>query len=132
LNGTKRYLDAPNITPRGIADLLTIALGLGVSVEVTSSLNGRYQIRLEVDMRDYLEVLGVSPLIGTAALNRQDGPDLSRFISNVQLRVPARAQTALLEAYQKSLKKFGLQVEPHKVTVQTVVVDHLERAPTNN
>ena len=41
-------------------------------------------------------------------------------------------QEILIAAFQEALSTVGLRLHPQKVPVQVVVVDHLERAPTEN
>jgi uncharacterized protein (TIGR03435 family) len=44
----------------------------------------------------------------------------------------ATSHRAELNAVQDGLKKLGLQLEPRKGPVSTVIIDHLEKTPTAN
>jgi uncharacterized protein (TIGR03435 family) len=41
-------------------------------------------------------------------------------------------QAALFAAFQEALSPLGLRLQPHKIPVEMVVVDHLERVPIEN
>ena len=103
-----RRFEAPSITFGGLADLLTIA-GIGPEpvIDLTGE-KGRYQVLLEMSMAELEALLSA----GT-----QDQTDL---------------QSAELKAARDGLKKLGLQLEQRKTPVEVLVVDHLEKAPTEN
>ncbi len=41
-------------------------------------------------------------------------------------------QATMRDAVQNALQKLGLRLEPRKAPVETIVVDHVERTPTEN
>jgi uncharacterized protein (TIGR03435 family) len=102
-----RHWDAPSISSQGLADLLTIAVG-NPPVRDMTGLTGRYQVDLDVSMAEFVAVIKSVP---------HDQADLAE---------------ALLKAGQEGLKKFGLQLERRKGLLETIVVDHIEKTPTEN
>jgi uncharacterized protein (TIGR03435 family) len=44
----------------------------------------------------------------------------------------ADIQSAGLKAARDALKKFGLQLERRKITIEMLVIDSLEKTPTEN
>jgi uncharacterized protein (TIGR03435 family) len=109
LRGIIHY-EAPSITFEGLANLAVIAgNGLDPAVVDMTGLKGRYQVNLDTSMADLIAFL-TSP-----------GP-----------KDPAAVQDAQLDMVQDGLKKLGLQLMLRKAQVETIVIDHLERTPTEN
>jgi uncharacterized protein (TIGR03435 family) len=107
--GTTHY-EAPSITFEGLADLAVIAgNGLDPAVLDMTGLKGRYQVDLA---------------LSTA--------DLIAFLTGPGPKDAAGVQDAQPGMVQDGLKKLGLQLESRKVPVETIVVDHLEKTPTEN
>ncbi|HEY1755548.1 MAG TPA: TIGR03435 family protein [Bryobacteraceae bacterium] len=104
-----RY-EAPSITFEGLADLAVIAgsNSLDLAVVDMTGLKGRYQVNLDVSMADLYAAISEGP------------------------REQATVQNAQLKVVQDALKKLGLQLEPRKAPVGTVIIDHLEKTPTAN
>jgi uncharacterized protein (TIGR03435 family) len=108
-SGIPKYItrfEAPSITFGGLADLLTIA-GIGPEpvIDMTGE-KGRHQVVLEMSMAE-LEAL----------LKDGMGDDI---------------QSAQLKAARDGIKKLGLQLVLRKAPIEVLVVDHLEKAPTEN
>ena len=109
LRGIIHY-EAPSITPEGLANLAVIAgNGLDPAVVDMTGLKGRYQVNLDVSMAD-----------------------LIAFITSPGPKDPAAVQDAQLGVVRDALKKLGLQLEPRKVPLETIVIDHLEKTPSAN
>jgi uncharacterized protein (TIGR03435 family) len=109
-SGSPKYInrfEAPGITFGGLADLLTIAGVVDPEpvIDLTGE-KGRYQIVLEMSMAE-LEAVSKDGM-------RDD------------------IQSAKLKAAQDGLKKLGLQLEHRKAPIEVLVVDRLEKAPTEN
>jgi uncharacterized protein (TIGR03435 family) len=102
-----RHWEAPSISAEGLADLLTIAVGGDTPVRDMTGLVGRYQVELDVSMADFVSLL--------------KGGTTRDEIADVMLR-----------AGQDGLRKLGLQLEPRKGPIETIVVDHIEKTPTEN
>jgi uncharacterized protein (TIGR03435 family) len=102
-----RRWEAPSITSDGIADLATMA-GAAPNVIDMTGLKGRYQVDLIVPF------------------------DLTALINGPGPRGPGALQNALFGAVQDELKKHGLQLERRQGPVETIVIDRLEKTPTEN
>jgi uncharacterized protein (TIGR03435 family) len=104
------HYEAPSISLEGIADLAVIAgNGLSPAVLDMTGMKGRYQVDLTVSQADLIAFLTSS------------GP-----------KDPASIQDAQRSMVQEGLRKLGLQLESRKAPVETIVVDHLEKTPTEN
>jgi uncharacterized protein (TIGR03435 family) len=105
------HYEAPSITFEGIAALAKFAgIGMdpGVGIVDMTGLHGRYQVNLDVSMADLLVAIVA-------------GPHDSAFM-----------QSAWLNMVQDGLKKLGLQLDPRKAPVETIVIDRLTKDPTAN
>jgi uncharacterized protein (TIGR03435 family) len=105
------HYEAPSITFEGLAALARFAgigMDLGVGIVDMTGLKGRYQVNLDVSMTDLFAAIAAGP------------------------RDAATMQGAWLNMVQDGLKKLGLQLEPRKAPVETIVVDRLEKTPTGN
>jgi uncharacterized protein (TIGR03435 family) len=105
-NGVERY-EASSISLDGLADLLTVS---GIEPEPVINATGeqgRYQITLELSLAD-LEAVRSMP---------HDYADI---------------QAARLKATREGLKKLGLQLERRKAPIEVLVIDNLEKAPSDN
>jgi uncharacterized protein (TIGR03435 family) len=99
----KTRVEAPGTTLEGLADVLTAQLGPPV-VDATG-VKGRYEVLLETS-------LNIDPA----------GDPVT----------PESAAERILTAYQNALQKAGLRLESRKVPVETIVVDRVEKNPTDN
>jgi uncharacterized protein (TIGR03435 family) len=124
--GTVRQTDGPNFTTRleapsttieGLADLLS-PVGLLLDIVDMTRLPGRYQVVLEFSL---------SGAFAAAAAIPQPGGDPTA-LDNARTDM----QYAILNGLNEGLLKLGLQLERRKGTVETLVVDHLEKMPTGN
>jgi uncharacterized protein (TIGR03435 family) len=123
-DGTRETLDAPDITFEGIADLVTVRMGQPIAVVDMTGVKGRYQAVLDVSYSALLSPPGrPASMLGQV--------NLSSYVSKMQFRV-GKDQDIWLDAFQTALKKLGLRLEQRNVPVEMIVVDHLERTPTEN
>jgi uncharacterized protein (TIGR03435 family) len=100
--------EAPSITFEGLADLLDRVTPFFSSPVIDMTrLKGRYRLVLEVSLNDRL---------------KSDGGD----------RTPLEMEDAVLKSFNDGLRKLGLQLERRKGPVESVVVDHVEKTPTEN
>jgi uncharacterized protein (TIGR03435 family) len=110
-SGSSNYIrkfEAPSITFEGLADLLTIAGITSEPVVNVTGGTGRYSIVFEMSMAEVEALLRAGE------------------------RVEADIQSAQLKAAGGGLKKLGLELDQRKAPVEVLVVDHLEKAPTEN
>jgi bla regulator protein BlaR1 len=108
-SGSPKYItrfDAPSITFGGLADLLTIdGIGPEPVIDLTGE-KGRYQVVLEMSKAELEALL-------------KDG-------------MRDEIQSVKLKAARDGLKKLRLQLVPRKAPIEVLVVDHLEKSPTEN
>ena len=94
--------DASSTTMQGLADLLDKVGPWETPVIDKTGLPGRYRLTLEVSATD---------LKGSTADDMED---------------------RMLAGFNEGLRKLGLQLERRKGTVETLVVDHVDKTPTAN
>jgi uncharacterized protein (TIGR03435 family) len=103
------HLQMPAITTKALASIVSRYIGHPVIDE--TGLDGSYSLALDVSMADILRA-GGRPLPASLKDNGGEdngGPDIL-----------------------SSLKKQGLILVPRKVPVTVLIVDHLDRTPTEN
>ena len=110
--------EAPSISFAGLADLLDKVAPLSTPVVDMTGLKGRYQLVLEVSLRDLPGPRRSIPGTG-GELAAADNP-------------MADMEETVLKAFNQGLLKFGLRLEPRKGPLEVLVVDHVEKAPTPN
>jgi uncharacterized protein (TIGR03435 family) len=103
-------LEAPNTTFEGLAQLLTELMRQPV-IDLTE-LKGRYQVTLDMVMNG----------VDDAGPRGQDGPGTGA----------ASAPDPRINAVLGALGKIGLKMDSRKMAVETIVVDHVEKTPTDN
>jgi uncharacterized protein (TIGR03435 family) len=96
--------EAPDISLGGLADLLENVAPLASPVIDMTGLGGRYNLILEVSLKD------------------QKGVDSAT----------ADREETVLSEFNQGLLKLGLRLERRKGPVETIVVDHVEKSPTGN
>jgi uncharacterized protein (TIGR03435 family) len=106
--------EAPNISFAGLADLLdNVAPFLSLPVIDMTGRDGRYNLTLEVSLEDLRRHAG---LAGEPA-----GPGNAGDMEEI-----------VLSAINNGLLKLGLRLEHRKGPLETVVVDRVEKTPTEN
>ncbi len=112
------HFEATILTMPGLAEILTSAMsGTGRTVVDMTGLKGNYQVTLDLSMAELMasaraQGANLGPMgVGTGA-NEASDPGGSSVMS--------------------SLEKLGLKLESRKVNVEQVVVDHVEKTPTEN
>lgn len=108
------HMEAPNMALEGLADLLVQLLRQPV-IDMTG-LKGRFQIVLQIPRGD-----GAGGVRAAQAQTRgAGGPDTPAASDPTENPIFAAVQ------------KLGLKLESRKMPVETIVVDHLEKTPTEN
>jgi len=85
-----------------------------------TDLKGNYQVSLDLSMADMLKVARASGALGGAG-----GPALPAGPAEA---ASDPAGSSIFNAVQQ----LGLKLDPRKDTVETIIVDHLEKVPTGN
>ncbi len=123
-------IEAPNSTLAGLAILLDGRIRWGV-VDM-SGMTSHYQIDLGTSLdRESL----MRPLLTASEAAQAAGPNSQAAIAELvaaDQKVQDDLAAAELNAWQAALQKVGLRLEQRKVAAETLVVDHVERMPTEN
>jgi uncharacterized protein (TIGR03435 family) len=117
-NGTL-HMDATRLTMKGLAEL--ISQFAGNPVVDNTELKGTYQLVFDFSMDEMMAMArasGAMPGQGPAAAPGQ-GP------ANAASDPSGPSVTAMVQ-------KYGLKLTPQKVPVEFIVVDHIEKTPTEN
>ncbi len=118
------HLEAAKITMAGLAELLTSFVDRPV-LDMTE-LKGAYQVTLDLSMQ---EMMAAAQASGAMAGRGFGGPGGGAPGANVT--VPTASDPSG-DAIFQAVQKLGLKLDARKAPVETIVVDHLEKAPTEN
>jgi uncharacterized protein (TIGR03435 family) len=122
------HLDSSMVTMDGFADMLTnvLQMGGGGSRQVVdmTDLKGNYQVALDISIADIMamaraqgvDLPGAPPGGGTAGTSPSEAADPGGGGSTVYA----------------SVQKLGLKLEPRKAPVEQLVVDSVEKTPTED
>lgn len=125
------HMESSTVTMSGFADMLTNMMMMGGTngqqvVDMTG-LKGNYQVALDVPLADLMAMvqqsareMGIS-LPGAPASGGSDGQPAS-----------GASDPAGRSSVYTSVEKLGLKLEPRKAPVEQVVVDAVEKTPTEN
>jgi uncharacterized protein (TIGR03435 family) len=115
------HLEAAKITMAGLAELLTGFVDRPV-LDMTE-LKGGYQVTLDLSMQDMMAAARAQGVLG-GGFGGPGGPGAGPV-------VPAASDPSG-GAIFSAIQKLGLKLDARKAGVETIVVDHLEKAPTEN
>lgn len=108
------------LTMAGFADILSNLLemreGVGRKVVDRTGLKGKYQVAIVVSMDDGMDPSNVPPGGGAAGASPASAAS-----------EPSGGSTVFA-----SVKKLGLKLEPSKAMVEQLIIDHVEKTPTEN
>jgi uncharacterized protein (TIGR03435 family) len=116
------HIEADHLTMDGFADLLNRIMGIGgpgPQVVNMTGLAGNYQLSMELNLAD---------LMAAAKTQGAGGPDAGGAATTTEASDPGGAGSTVYAAVQKD----GLKLERRKAPVQQLVVDHVEKTPTDN
>jgi uncharacterized protein (TIGR03435 family) len=121
-------LESSTVTMAGFADILTNILqmggGRGRQVVDMTDLKGNYQVAVEISLADAMAAAraqGMNPPAPPAGSGAADASPASAASD------PGGGSTVFA-----SVKKLGLKLEPRKAKVEQLVIDHVEKTPTEN
>jgi len=118
-NGTM-HLEAPRISMAAFAD--TLSRFFDRPVADLTELKGTYQVALDLSMED----------LRTAAMTMGImGPGMGAGRGAARPPADAASDPGGLSVFA-AVQQLGLKLEPRKVALDFVVIDHLEKAPTDN
>lgn len=121
-------LESSSVTMAGFADMLTTTLqmggGEGRQVVDLTGLKGNYQVALEISLAEIMAMarahgLNLPPApVGGGTPGASPAPEASD---------PGGGSTVFA-----SVKKLGLRLEPRRAPVERLVIDNVEKTPTEN
>jgi uncharacterized protein (TIGR03435 family) len=118
-NGTMR-LEAPKINMAALADTLSRFFERPV-VDLTE-LKGTYQVALDLSMEDLRNAARTMGMMGPGMGGGRDG---------ARPPTDAASDPGGLSIFA-AVQQLGLKLEPRKVPIDLIVIDHLEKMPTEN
>jgi len=122
-------LESSMVTMDGFADMLTSMMqmtGSGPQVVNMTGLKGNYQVAVEIS------------LAALIALAKSQGADMVGAMGSggggTQSNDPAKAASDPQggQTVYSSVEKLGLKLDERKATVEQLIVDHAEKAPTED
>jgi uncharacterized protein (TIGR03435 family) len=121
-------LESSKVTMAGFADMLTNMLqmggGGGRQVVDMTGLKGDYQVAVEISMADAMAAARAQGIGAPMAPPGGGAPGASPASAASD---PGGGSTVFA-----SVKKLGLKLEPTKAKVEQLVIDHVEKTPTDN
>ena len=120
------HLAASMVTMEGLADTLTqFSQGVGsggLTVKDMTGLKGNYQIALDFSLADMM------------AMARAQGADVPAMPAapGVAPGVAASDPSGGASTLQGAVQAMGLKLEPRKAVTEQLIVDHVEKTPTEN
>jgi uncharacterized protein (TIGR03435 family) len=118
-NGTM-HLEAPKMTMAALADTLGRFFDRPV-VDLTE-LKGTYQVAMDLSMQDLRIAAQNFGMMAAGMGGGRGGASAS---------ADAASDPGGLSVFE-AVQQLGLKLEPRKVPIELVVIDHLEKAPTEN
>jgi uncharacterized protein (TIGR03435 family) len=116
------HLEATKITMAGLAEFLTNFVDRPV-LDMTE-LKGAYQVTLDLSMQDMMAGRGGGAMAGGFGGRGGGAP-------GADTAMPAASDPSG-GAIFSAVQKLGLKLDARKASVETIVVDHLEKTPTEN
>jgi len=117
------HMDASMMTMGGLADMLTqfsqMGGGGGSQIVDMTGLKGYYQATIDFSMADLMRMMRASGM---------DIPGAAVALLDAGVASDPDGKSSLLEAVQS----LGLKLESRKAVVEQVIVDHVEKTPTEN
>jgi uncharacterized protein (TIGR03435 family) len=94
-----------------------------------TELKGNYQVSLALSMEDMMVLARKNAAAAGIDLPMQ-GPRAAA--AGADAAVPSAAASAPSSSVFAAVQQLGLKLDPRKAPVETIVIDHLEKAPTEN
>jgi uncharacterized protein (TIGR03435 family) len=121
------HLEANQVTMAGFADMLTqfaVLGGGGVSQVVDmTELKGNYQVALDFSLADLMSMVRAA---GVALPGAAGGGAPSNSPAD------AASEPGGTSSLNKAVQALGLKLEQRKAMVEQLIVDHVEKTPTEN
>jgi uncharacterized protein (TIGR03435 family) len=117
------HLEAAKITMAGLAELLTSLVDRPV-LDMTE-MKGAYQLTLDLSMQDIMAAAQAQGMGGRGFGGLGGGAP------GANVTVPSASDPSGGAVFN-AVQKLGLKLDARKAPVETIVVDHLEKTPTEN
>jgi uncharacterized protein (TIGR03435 family) len=121
------HLEASMLTMSGFADMLTqfskIGNKTGRPVVDRTALKGNYQVALDISMADLIN------MARAAGANIPNAPAAAAASASP---ADAASDPSGSSSLYKAVQSLGLKLESSKAVVEQLIVDHMERKPTEN
>jgi uncharacterized protein (TIGR03435 family) len=121
-------MESSNVTMAGLAEQLTEMLqmggGGGKQVVDQTGLKGSYEVTMEFAMAD---LMAMARSQGMMPMGPAGGGG-----ANASPAAAASDPGGMGSTVYASVKKLGLKLEPSKAQVEQLVIDHMEKTPTEN
>jgi uncharacterized protein (TIGR03435 family) len=114
------HMEASRATMAQLADSLSRFVDRPV-LDMTD-LKGNYQVTLEISMAD---IMRAARAVGLPGAPLPGGPQGAGAPADV-------ASDPSSSSIFATVQQLGLKLEPRKAPIETIVIDHLEKAPTEN
>jgi uncharacterized protein (TIGR03435 family) len=114
------HVESSGMTMKGFADLLSMGVVDRPAVDVTG-LTGSYEVAVDLSQEDAMNVARAAVSFLPIGKGGGDGP-----------RALAGASDPPGSSIFTSVQNLGLKLEPRKMPLDMVVVDHAEKTPTAN
>jgi uncharacterized protein (TIGR03435 family) len=119
-------IDASQVTMGGLADLLSSfsqATGGGPQVKDMTGLTGNYQVAISFSLEDLMNMARAQ---GAAV------PNLPAEAGAAAMPANAASDPGGSSTLVQAVQSMGLKLESRKATVEQLVIDHVEKTPTEN
>jgi uncharacterized protein (TIGR03435 family) len=122
-------IEGNNLTMQGFAEMLTriqqIGGGTGRQVVDMTGLTGNYQTAINISLAD---LLAAARAQGMNIPNPPAAPGAPASAG----ASPEASEPSDGSSVYESVQALGLKLEPRKATIEQLIVDHVEKAPTEN
>jgi uncharacterized protein (TIGR03435 family) len=123
-------IEASSVTMPGFADMLTRTMqmggGGGRQVVDMTGLKGSYQVVLNLSLADLIANAKAQGIDITAA---RPGTPASSAASSA---IPEASEPTGVSTTYQSVEALGLKLEPRKAVIEQLIIDHIEKTPTEN
>ena len=125
MDGQTMHLQASSMTMEGFADMLTSLLGKGQGRQVVdqTNLKGNYQVAVDLSLAD---------LLAGARAQGMDIPTPRSNAGSSDTSGVANASDPSGSTIYTSVEALGLKLENSKAPVEQIVIDRIDKAPTEN
>jgi uncharacterized protein (TIGR03435 family) len=127
-------VEGNNLTMQGFAEMLTRILqlggGTGRQVVDMTGLTGNYQVAVNISLADLLAAARAQGMnIPTPPASPPGG---AGGVGTPSPAAPEASDPGGGSSVYASVQALGLKLEPRKATVEQLIIDHVEKTPTEN